>query len=248
MNNRRPQTAIQELEPIIRAALEANRYDEATKALALKIMLESTIQGDKAEERISRLQATLPDQPQPMQPVLEVILANWYWDYFQQNRWRFLQRTQTEQGPGDDILTWDLPRILSEIDRHFVAALKSAKELQETPVAKFDELLVKGTMPDTCRPTMFDFVAYDALQFYSAGEQAGAVAQDAYVLTADSPIFGALEEFLSWTIESTDEHSPTLKAHSSVPASVGLPPARPGHHRAGRSGSEPAGIRLQSSR
>ena len=29
------------------------------------------------------------------------MLANWYWDYFQQNRWRFMQRTQTAEPPGD---------------------------------------------------------------------------------------------------------------------------------------------------
>ncbi len=91
MDKRRPKTAIEELEPIIQSALQANRYDEATKAIALKIVLEGSIEGNRAEERISRLQKILPDQPRPMQPVMEVILANWYWDYFRQNRWRFMQ-------------------------------------------------------------------------------------------------------------------------------------------------------------
>ena len=61
----------------------------------MKIMLESTIQGGKAEERITRLQTAMQDLPEPMRPMMEVVLANWYWNYFQQNRWRFLQRTQT---------------------------------------------------------------------------------------------------------------------------------------------------------
>ena len=95
MNKRRPQTAIQLLEPIIKATMQANDYDEATKAIAMKIMLESMIEGGKAEERITRLQAALEDLPEPMKPMMEVVLANWYWDYFRQNRWRFIQRTQT---------------------------------------------------------------------------------------------------------------------------------------------------------
>ncbi len=211
MDQGRPQTAIEELEPIIRSALEAENYDAATKAIAMKIMLEGTIQGNKPEERITRLQAILAEQPEPMRPVLEVVLANWYWDYFQQNRWRFMQRTQTGQEPGPDILTWDLARILAEIDRHFSAALEHKEQLQSTKVEQFDELLAKGTMPDACRPTMFDFVAYDALEFYSAGEQAGAAAQDAFILSADTPIFDSWEKFRDWQIETTDQDSPTLK-------------------------------------
>ena len=50
---------------------------------------------------------------------MDAILAHWYWQYFQQNRWRFMQRTATAAPPGDDILTWDLARILAEIDKQF---------------------------------------------------------------------------------------------------------------------------------
>ncbi|MHB8867126.1 MAG: Rho GTPase-activating protein, partial [Pirellulaceae bacterium] len=115
-----PQTAIQELEPLIKAALEAKNYPEAVKAIALKISLEGTIEGNKPEERITRLEAVLEQElPDEMKPTLEVILAHWYWQYFQQNRWRFMQRTATDQPPGEDINSWDLSRILAEIDEHF---------------------------------------------------------------------------------------------------------------------------------
>ncbi len=209
---RRPKTAIGQLEPILKRALKAEKYAEATRAVAMKIMLESQIEGGKAEERITRLQDEIADLPKPMRPMMEVVLANWYWHYFRQNRWRFIQRTRTDKASGEDILTWDLPRIFAEIDAHFTVALKAEIWLKETPVAEFNDLLVKGTMPDTHRPTLFDFVAYDALRFYSAGEQAGAAAQDAYVLQAGSPALGPPSDFLTWKLESTGQHSPTLKA------------------------------------
>lgn len=212
MSKRRPETAIQQLEKIIERTMAEKDYDEATKAIGMKIMLQGTIQGGKAEERITRLEEAMKELPEPMQPMMEVVLANWYWSYFQQNRWRFVQRTQTDQPPGDDILSWDLPRILAEIDSHFQAALKADQWLKQTPVAEFDELLVKGSMPDTLRPTLFDFVAYDALQFYGAGEQAGAAAEDAFVLQASSPVLGPPGEFIAWKVESTDTQSRTLKA------------------------------------
>ena len=31
---------------------------------------------------------------------MDTLLAEWYWQYFQQNRWRFMQRTATGDAAG----------------------------------------------------------------------------------------------------------------------------------------------------
>ncbi|MBV9124183.1 MAG: hypothetical protein JO112_12570, partial [Planctomycetes bacterium] len=207
-----PKTAIEELEPIIAGALKDKAYAEAAKAIARKIALEGNIQGNKPEEKITRMQAEIAKAPPEMVPILEAIQANWYWHYFQQNRWRFLQRTDTSAPPGPDFTTWSLPQILAEIDRHFTRALADDKTLRNTPIAQYDDLLDKGTMPDSYRPTLYDFIAHEALAFYTSGEQAGARAEDAFELTADSPIFAPAEEFLKWNPASTDTASLMLRA------------------------------------
>src|SRR5258708_745721 len=81
-----PKTAIEQLDPIIKAALAEKAYGEATKAIARKIVLEGNIQGNKPEEKITRMQAEIAKAPAAMVPLLDTILANWYWHYFQQNR------------------------------------------------------------------------------------------------------------------------------------------------------------------
>jgi len=215
-----PKTAIAELEPIIAEALADQSYAEAIKAIGRKIALEGNIQGNKPEEKILRLQTELEKTPAEVRPAMEAILAHWYWQYFQQNRWRFMQRTQTAESPGPDLLTWDLARILAEIDRHFTAALADEKTLKATPVSAYNDLLTTGSVPDRFRPTMFDFLAYDALQFYQAGEQAARKAEDEFELDANSPIFADAAEFANWRpgdgaqgrLESTDDTSPTLRA------------------------------------
>jgi hypothetical protein len=166
-----PKTAIERLDPILEAALASGAYPQAVKALGTKISLEGEIQGERAEERIARLEKTIPDWPEATHPILETVLAQWYWSFFQQNRWRFLQRTRTVEPPGEDILTWDLPRILAEIDAHFSAALADPETLEAIPIASYDSLLEKGTVPDSYRPTLYDFIAHEALRFYQAGEQ-----------------------------------------------------------------------------
>ena len=212
----KPKTAISLLEPIMEAALEEKAYPEAIRALARSINYERQIQGNRVEEHILRLEAAMPDWPEEVQPVLETILASWYWAFFQQNQWRFLQRTQTAEPPGEDILTWDLARILEEIDSHFVAALEAEDQLKQIPVTDYEEVLVRGTVPDSFRPTMFDFVAHQAIDFYSSGNAGGAKSQDAFVLKADSPVFAPLEEFLAWEIETEDEDSLTARDWGSI--------------------------------
>ena len=212
MNKGLPKTAIEKLDPIIEKATRDNHHDEAIKAIAMKISLEGDIQGGKAEEKITRMREAIAKAPAEMQPAMDAILANWFWDYFQQNQWRFMNRTQMNAPPGEDITTWDLTQILSEIDRQFKKALAQPDKLKAIPIASYDELLEKGNAPDTYRPTLFDFLAHNAIEFYSSGAQAGNRQQDAFDLSADSPIFGSAEDFIKWQPKTGDESSLTLNA------------------------------------
>ncbi len=207
-----PKTALQSMNPVIKNAQRERDWATAIRAVTLKIALEAGVEGNKPEEKITRMQAAIEQAPAPMRPLMEAILADWYWQYFQQNRWRFMQRTTTTTEPGADFTTWDLPRIYAEIDHHFTRALAAAPLLRRTPVNQYDALLARGNAPDTYRPTLYDFVAREALEFYGSAEQVGARPEDAYVLQADSPVFDTRERFLAWTPATTDTGAALLKA------------------------------------
>src|SRR5437016_6078331 len=82
-----PKTAVQELQPIIEAAIKDKAYPEAILAVGKKIALEGTIQGNKPEERITRMREAIDKAPKEMHPAMNSLLGHWYWHYFQQNRW-----------------------------------------------------------------------------------------------------------------------------------------------------------------
>src|SRR6185503_7637850 len=193
-------------------AMAEKAYGEAAKAIARKIVLEGNIQGNKAEEKITRMEAEIAKAPKEIVPMLDTILANWYWHYFQNNRWRFMQRTATAESPGKDFTTWDLPRLFAEIDRQFGKALAQTAVLKKTPITDYKELLEAGTMPDEYRPTLYDFIAQEALSFYTSGEQAAAKPQDSFDVPATSPVFDPAEKFIAWKIDTTDTNSPVFKA------------------------------------
>ena len=207
-----PKTAVEKLGAIVDGAVGEKAWPEAIKAIARRIAFEGMVEGRKVEEKITRMEAEIAKAPKEMVPVMDAILANWYWHYFQNNRYRFLNRSATAEAPGKDITTWDLPRLFAEIDRQFVKALSAEGELKKIAIGTFDDLLEKGSVPDSYRPTLFDFVAHEALVFYASGEQAASKAEDAFELTAESPIFAPAGEFLKWEPATTDKDSITLKA------------------------------------
>ena len=227
-----PKTAIEHLQPILDGAMAQKNYPVAIKAIGRKIALEGAIQGNKPEEKITRLEAEIAKAPAPMQPMLEVIQADWYWQYFQHNRWRFMQRTATAAGapgPRARILPPGTCRgSLPRSTKHFQKALAAEEQLKKIPVQTFGELLDKGSMPDSYRPTLYDFVAHQALEFYNSGEQAAAKSEDAFELAADSPIFRPVDEFIAWKILPRERRRRVHHAqgHPALPAIASLPSKR----------------------
>ena len=229
-----PKSAIEVLTTIDTQARAENAWPEAVRATAQRVMLEGRIaEGSDAIGRIKGLDPELAKAPPEMKPLLQTLQALWLWDYFSQNRWQFMQRTQTAAKPGDDIQTWALQRILAEIDARLLRALESRTALQQCPISNYDFLIVKGSAPDELRPTLYDFLAHQILAFYAAEEQVNAAAEDSFTFGKDTPAFGTVAEFIAWKPVSTDEKSWKLKTirlyqellafhHNDVPARTHL--------------------------
>jgi len=218
MNEGRPQTAIEKLGPIIARATEARDFPEAIKAISLRLDLEASIRGDQPDLKIRQMRNEIETAPAEMRPVMEAIQAAWMWEFFQQHRWRFAQRTtvidQPAEDAGDadenaadqniDLLTMDLTGILRTVDAQFARSLRNAEPLKTIPAQAYAKLLEAGNVPEKYRPTMYDILVHHALEFYSAGEQAGSRSIDAFVVSADSPIFASLNDFLAWDVQAND--------------------------------------------
>ncbi len=199
-----PKTAIDLLVKIHDSAIVDKDYPEAVRALARKYFLEGQINQPMIPHVIRSLSADMESLPDEIQPVMKTILANWFFAYYQQNRWRFAQRSQTNLPPSEDFETWDLPQLLTEIDSLFQGALQSADPLKKIPISDYDDLIFKGNVDDKHRPTLYDFIAFQALDFYTLDEQITR-GQGAWDLKADSPVFGPIDSFLAWRPKVGDD-------------------------------------------
>jgi len=211
-NDGLPQTAVDILKQIAALSREQKRLGEFLRALTRQIILESVIQGNKPEFRVNRLKEEIDKAPAELKPMMKLVLAQWYWQYYSRNKWRFMNRTATEGLNEKDFTTWDLPKIFKEIDSLYRDILKDEAQLKKIPLSAFSDFLTPGNMPAPLRPTLFDFAAFEALDFYTSAEQSAARPEDAFEIPADSPALGPVGEFLKYKPETTDVDSPKLRA------------------------------------
>lgn len=207
-----PQTAVKHIDRILEITQREKRPGEWLRALSQKIMLEGVIQGNKPEEKVLRLKSEFDGADPKTKPLLKAILAQWYWHYYSRNRWRFVNRTQTQEMDEKDFTTWDLKKIFTEIDGLYQDVLRDKESLSGIPVSDFVDFLEPGTMPEAVRPTLYDFIGHEAIVFYSCAEQAVAMPEDAFEIDAASAALGPLTEFLAWQPATEDTGSPKLKA------------------------------------
>ncbi|MFM8984838.1 MAG: alpha-2-macroglobulin family protein, partial [Planctomycetia bacterium] len=217
----KPKSALAALAGIEAAATEAKAWDEAARAIATRILAETGDRPGDDPERVIRLAAAIEKAPPETRGVLEAIRANWTWGYFQMNRWRYQQRTQGGADGKDltKLAEWDLPGIVAEIRTRFAVAVGTPGSperaaLQKLPVAEWSAIIEKGAMADAYRPTVWDVIVRDAIEFASSGERGLMAPEDAFELMADAPALGTPEEFLNWRPETdkqvTDADSPLL--------------------------------------
>jgi uncharacterized protein YfaS (alpha-2-macroglobulin family)/outer membrane protein assembly factor BamD (BamD/ComL family) len=225
LNEGRPQTALEKLAPIMARAEQAGDVAEKIRVITFRFELEAYTAEDATQDtRLKKMRAAIDSADPALRPVMEAIQASWFWEFFQQNQWQFAQRTAVAgnaagedgdkpvPGPNDDLLTWDLQRILRAIDGQFARSLKESDALKQIPIAEYGKLIRMGNVPAKYRPTMYDILVHHALAFYSSGQQVGSRSVHAFDLQADSPALGSLEEFLAWQPKSADDRNPTLVA------------------------------------
>ncbi|MBP7866677.1 MAG: hypothetical protein KA419_12095 [Acidobacteria bacterium] len=212
-----PKTAVEKLDLILQKTAATQKWGEWLKALGRKITLDAVIQGNRPEEKVGRLKTAMEKAPKELLPILRTVLAEWFWQYYQRNRWRFMNRSATEGGASEDFTsedftTWDLPKLFREIDGLYTRVLAEEDLLKKTPLSTLKDFLEPGALDGKLRPTLFDFVAFEALDFYTSAEQAKAQPEDAFAIDAASPAFASWKDFLAWEPKTADADSPKVKA------------------------------------
>lgn len=120
---------------------------------------------------IKELETELATTKELSASILNSLLAETYWTYYNRNRYRLYDRTQTAaEFKKDDIATWDAEDFHKRISELFLLSLRNDKLLQQTKLAPFDALIIKGNVRHL-RPTLYDLLAHRALEYFDNDER-----------------------------------------------------------------------------
>lgn len=199
-------SALEVVNGIYKKSKDDNNAAQFVKAIIHKMKLESYVEEYNAVKAISDLQEEVKTAKFPVKPVLHSILAESYWHYYQTNRWKFYNRTQTASFKNDDISTWDLDHLFDQVIKQFDLSLQGADSLKRTPLNIYDDILTTHEGSRTFRPTLFDFLAHRAIDFYSNEEPD--ITRPAYKFELNSEAFFApADQFAKLNITSKDTMS-----------------------------------------
>ncbi|TDS19277.1 alpha-2-macroglobulin family protein [Maribacter caenipelagi] len=164
-------SALKQTEAIFKKAKGEKNKVQIIKALLYKSHFIITLEENAKLNIVNEFKFEISSADTITKSILHSHLANLYWQYYQQNRYRFNNRTKTDvKIDSADFRTWDLDTLFKEIDYQFTSSLENASITQQLPISDFDEILFKKEENRKYRPTLFDILAHTALQFYTTTE------------------------------------------------------------------------------
>ncbi|AKD58047.1 alpha-2-macroglobulin family protein [Spirosoma radiotolerans] len=190
-----PKSSLAIANRIYKEAKATHNYPQVAKAAMARMIFRSYSDEDAYVELVRSLQLDIVETPEPAKSVLQSVLADIYWRYFQQNRYKLYNRTTVGQStkspngggkakpvstatnpekPADttaDFRTWDAPHLVEAITTAYLESLKAKDLLQKMPIAAYDVLLEKGDADARpLRPTLYDLLAHRAIDFFQNTE------------------------------------------------------------------------------
>lgn len=165
------ESALEEVNKIYDRAKKENNQPQLIKTLIFQAGLQQPTQENADVKSIQRFEEEIAKADQPLsKALLNSITAGLYYRYFQNNRWKFYNRTATENFKKDDLATWSLADFQQKISALYFESLKDEKKLQQTEIEDYEPLIIAGTVR-YLRPTLYDLLANRALEYFSSAER-----------------------------------------------------------------------------
>lgn len=211
VENDLPKTALEKVDALYADAKKKNLSDQIIKSLLYKLSLEDKTQEDDVNRDYKLFSDELAiTSNTASKSILQVLLANNLNVYYNQNFWKNNQRKETITYKEADITTWSNQQLLSTIDSLFEQSLMPVSQLKQTNIESYSAIIIKGNAPGT-RPTSFDLIAHEALDYYETGLRYITETVYAFKLTEENCLSTAAI-FMNHSFASKDSSSHLLKA------------------------------------
>lgn len=166
------QGKLKQLSPLLNEIYEAakaeNQTDDLIKALIFKSNI--AVQTSDDENIVIQTQNEILQEIEQNKglekSVLQSILAELYFNYYQENYYRFQNRTDVADNTSTDFRTWTTEKFLKEIDTLLQASISQKNQLYGSNVSQIALLLQGEKEYRFLQPTLYDILAKRALKIF----------------------------------------------------------------------------------
>ena len=142
--------------------------------------------------------------------LLSIALSDLYQQYYQRNQWDIRGRLHVSGRVPKDIEAWSQENFSEEKEKLISAALAEEGLLMKSPSEPWKEIFQDQENDYKTFPTLFDFVAWKAIAFYSASEFSNS-AQEELVILNHVMLFGDDSQFVNVTFNNFEAKSAKVK-------------------------------------
>jgi TonB-dependent SusC/RagA subfamily outer membrane receptor len=165
-----PKAALEKVNDLYVIARAHQDDIQLIKCLIYRINLEDAVFDNKPNNAIHLLESEIVTSKNEIaKSILYSLLANRYLQCYNTNRWQVYNRSKTATVNKLDIETWNADDFGAAISDNFSKSIANAPLLQGVSIAAYDALISKGNARQL-RPTLYDLLAHDALDYFKTGD------------------------------------------------------------------------------
>ncbi|MDR3226849.1 MAG: carboxypeptidase-like regulatory domain-containing protein, partial [Prevotellaceae bacterium] len=182
------------------------------KSIIYRLACQKYLEENVTEATVNALRSDLKKtQSDVAQALINSLLGEAFWNYYKQNRWKFLNRTDVnDDAENVDIATWSLNRIFDESIAAYKRSLETSEILQTIKTDYINNILIGNNDTRKYRPTLYDFIAHRAIATLGNSEIRSTKPKDTFV-PDDAKLFTCnAQEFAQTPIVSSDSVSSLL--------------------------------------
>ncbi len=220
-----PKSAMEIVERIYGSSKSGKDIPQFIKAVIYKIRLNSFFREDFLVGTIHDLDNEIKTATEPSKQILQSISAEVYTKYYENNRYRFSDRTRLADVKPDSLSTWDQNTLIKVIYKNYLASLQDDKLLKSISITDFKAIIeipgsgfTNQSSPEkdleksvTFRPTLYDFLANRALDFFITSDGPGIKPALGFRMN-NASYFSLTDEFIKLSFPSDDSMSQVLQA------------------------------------
>ncbi len=158
-----PKSALEVVEQIYSQSKADNNGDQLIKSSIYKMKMKQQFEDTMFQAHLNTLIKDADEVAMPQKSVLYILVAQLYKQYARSNYYSIIKRTDTENFDNPDLETWTINMINAEALKYIYKALQDPKALMKYTPDDLPSVAKKGSKPSFCRPTLYDYVAYEAL-------------------------------------------------------------------------------------